>query len=228
MQVYLVPVGTKRYRLYVEVADDDVVPAASATPPKGRIGKLVQRFRETLAEAEAERLRTERGEASQATGLWRRIMRKIAETIAEQRLLWHLRHQTVVHLCHPPDIEAGVALEEVKSDFGRETSKHFRWLIIDSVLVAITGPLFFFVPGPNVVSWYFTFRAIGHFLSWRGARKGRTLIEWRPESCAPLAEVRSAIDLPPTNRRHRLDEISAALGLKHFTGFVERVASRTA
>jgi len=30
---------------------------------------------------------------------------EVAETIAEQRLLWHLRHQTVVHLCHPPDLD---------------------------------------------------------------------------------------------------------------------------
>ena len=100
-------------------------------------------------------------------------------------------------------------------------------MIINGVLMAITGPLFFFVPGPNVISWYFTFRAVGHFLSWRGARKGLTLIDWRAESCPPLADVRQAINLPPAARRRRLEEISHALGLIHFTGFVERVASRT-
>ncbi len=60
----------------------------------------------------------------------------------------------------------------MKSDFGAGLAKHRRWMIIDGLLVAITGPLFFFVPGPNVISWFFTFRAVGHFLSWRGARKG--------------------------------------------------------
>jgi hypothetical protein len=226
MQVYLVPVGPSRYRLYVEIPDDDADQDAQKDPPTGRVGRLISRFRAMLAEAEAERLRRERGEAEQSSGMWRAIMRRIAETIAEQRLLWHLRHQTVVQLCHPPDLDAGRALQEVKSDFAREVTKHRRWMIIDGLLVAITGPLFFFVPGPNVISWFFTFRAVAHFLSWRGATKGRTLIEWRAESCPPLADVRQAITLPAADRRHRLEQISEALGLKHFTGFVERVSSR--
>jgi hypothetical protein len=225
MQVYLVPVAAARYRLYVEVPDDDAEQDA-ADPPTGRIGKLIHRFRTMLAEAEAERLRRERGEAEQGSGLWRAIMRRIAEAIAEQRLLWHLRHQTVVQLRHPPDVAAARALQEVKSDFAREVSKHMRWMVLNGLLVAITGPLFFFVPGPNVISWYFTFRAVAHFLSWRGARKGLTVIDWRAESCPPLADVRLAINLSPVDRRHRLEQISEALGLKHFTGFVERVSSR--
>ena len=225
MQVYLVPVAATDYRMYVEMPDDDADDAPDG-PPKGRIGRLTHRFRTMMKEAEAERLRRERGETEHSSGLWRAIMRRIAETIAEQRLLWHLRHQTVVQLRHPPDLDAGRALQEVKSDFGREVSKHRRWMIIDGVLVAITGPLFFFVPGPNVISWFFTFRAVGHFLSWRGARKGLTLIEWRAESCPPLGDVRQAIDLPAADRRHRLEQISNALGLKHFTGFVERVSTR--
>ena len=226
MQVFLVPVGVASYRLYVEIHDDEAEKEAAKDPPKGRLGRLTHRLRAMMAEAEAERLRRERGETQQGSGLWRAIMRKVAETIAEQRLLWHLRHQTVVQLCHPPDLEAGRAVQEVKSDFAREVSKHRRWMIIDGLLVAITGPLFFFVPGPNIVSWYFTFRAVGHFLSWRGARKGLTLIEWRAESCQPLADVRHAISLPAADRRQRLEQISDALGLKHFTGFVERVSSR--
>jgi len=228
MQVFLVPVGARTYQMYVEMPDDEagVEKDAPGDPPKGRIGRLIQRFRTMLAEAEAERLRRERGEAETSTGLWRSIMRKIAETIAEQRLLWHLRHQTVVELCHPPDMDAARALQEVKSEFSRDVSKHGRWMIINGLLVAITGPLFFFVPGPNVISWYFTFRAVGHFFSWRGARKGLTQIEWRSEFCAPLADVRQAINLPFADRRRRLQQISQALGLRHFAGFVERVSSR--
>jgi hypothetical protein len=226
MQVFLVPVGATSYRLYVEMPDEDAEKDARKDPPTGRFSRLAHRFRTMLAEAEAERLRRERGETEQSSGIGRTIMRKVAETIAEQRLLWHLRHQTVVQLCHPPDLEAEHALHEVKSGFAREILKHRRWMIIDGLLVAITGPLFFFIPGPNVVSWYFTFRTVAHYLSWRGARKGVTLIEWRAESCAPLADVRQAINLPAADRRHRLEQISEALGLKHLRGFVERVSSR--
>lgn len=230
MQVHLVPVSPARYRLYVEIPDeeDESKQASAAEPEPGRIGRLMKRFRDMLAEAEEERRKTELGETSKASGLWQTIMRKIAETIAEQRLLWHLRHQTAVQLRYPPDLDAGAALKEVQSDFTRESSKHLRWLIINGLLVAITGPLFFFVPGPNVISWYFTFRAVGHFLSWRGARRGRMAIEWRPEPSPPLADVRVAIQLSGPDRRRRLEQIAEALDLKHFVGFVERVSSRTA
>jgi hypothetical protein len=229
MQVYLIPVGGNHHELYVEVPDEPEADVA-AEAPRGPVGRLMHRFKVMLKEAEAERLRQERGEEQSGSGLfrtiWRTIMRKIAEAIAEQRLLWHLRHQTVVELRHPQDLDGPAALAEVRTQFSHDASKHLRWLVIDGLLVAITGPLFFFVPGPNIVSWYFTFRAVGHYLSWRGARKGLTAIEWRPEASAPLTSVRFAIALPAADRRHRLEEISAALGLKHLTGFVERVATR--
>jgi hypothetical protein len=231
MQVYLVPVGDARYRLYVEVHDEDVADGpAGRPPPRGWFARLMQRFQDTLREAEAERLRTERGEVIEKAGLWRTLMRKltgaIAKAIAEQRLLWHVRNQTVVHLHHPADIDGAAAVNEAKADFSGERSKHFRWLVIDGLLVAITGPLFFFVPGPNFISWYFTFRTVGHYLSWRGARQALTVVEWRPEASSPLTDVRFAIALPPRDRRQRLDAIASALGLEHFSRFVERVASR--
>ena len=231
MQVYLVPFGAADYRLYVEVQDEEVPDGPGGAPaPRGWLARLMQRFQATLAEAEAERLRTERGEVPEKTGLLRTLMRKvtgaIAKAIAEQRLLWHVRNQTVVHLHHPADIDGAAAVKETKADFSRERSKHLRWLVIDGVLVAITGPLFFFVPGPNFISWYFTFRTVGHYLSWRGARQALTVVEWRPESSPPLTDVRLAIALPFRDRRQRLDSIASALGLEHFTRFVERIASR--
>ena len=176
MTVYLVPVGDRRYQLYVEVAPDaDVAPAAPAG--SGWMARQIHRFRATLAEAEEERLRRESGEPERSSGLWNAIMRRIAETVAEQRLLWHLRHQTAAEVAHPADIDGATALREVRAEFSRDEAKHRRWMLIDGAIVAVTGPLFFFVPGPNVVSWYFTFRAVAHFLSWRGARKGQTSID---------------------------------------------------
>ena len=53
--------------------------------------RKMDRFREMLAEAERDRLLRERGIDSGRTGIGRWIMSKIAEVVAEQRLLWHLR-----------------------------------------------------------------------------------------------------------------------------------------
>jgi hypothetical protein len=223
MNVYLVPVAERRYQLYVEVPADD---AASAPADDGRDGwasRQARRFRNTLAEAEQARLRRERGEPDGHSGVWAAVLRRVAEAVAEQRLLWHLRHQTAAVIVHPDDLSRSEALTAVRAEFTGEIAKHRRWLVIDAVVVGITGPLFFFVPGPNLVSWYFTFRAIGHLLSWRGARKGLIGIAWESQPSAELTAVRSALTLPAPDRRLRLLAIGEALGLAHLAPFVERV-----
>ena len=225
MKVFVVPVGAARHQLYVEVPREAEVPDTDAEPTTW-FGRKVKQFKQTLAEAEEERLRRERGEPSAARGLGRKIMGKIAEAVAEQRLLWHLRHETRVDLIHPFDLSGDDALKFVNTEFAKDAAKHRRWLLIDGLAAAITGPLFFFVPGPNVISWYFTFRAIGHFLSWRGARKGLHEITWTPAASAPLAAIRRVLSLDSRERCERLDEIAHELGLTHLTGFVERLRDR--
>jgi hypothetical protein len=225
MTVFLVPVGERDYRLYVEVTDapEDI---GSVETERGWIGRRMFRFRQALAEAEEARARRERGEPDTGSGLWRTVMRKIAEAVAEQRLLWHLRKQPAAELRHPSDLTGTAAIKELRAELGRDAKKHLRWTIIDGLFVAVTGPLFFFVPGPNVISWYFTFRAIGHVLSWRGARRGLAGVEWTPRPSAPLADVREALRLPPGTRRDRLNGVAAALDLRSFAAFVERVSNR--
>jgi hypothetical protein len=225
MKVFVVPTGASRHQLYVELPREEVVVDAEDAST-GWFARKVRQFKKTLAEAEEERLRRERGEPTVASGIGRKIMAKIAEAVAEQRLLWSLRHQTQVDLLHPDDMAPPDAQAFVHGEFTRDSAKHRRWLVIDGLAAAITGPVFFFVPGPNIVSWYFTFRAIGHFLSWRGALRGLRVISWTPQPSAPLSDIRTALALGQAERCARLDAISQALGLAHLTGFVERVRER--
>jgi hypothetical protein len=227
MIVFLVPVGGERYQLYVEIPAEEA--AAGATPDvkgNGWVARQAHRFREMLAEAERARLRRESGQPDDGSGLWQKIMRKVAEAIAEQRLLWNLRHQTQAEVRHPDDMNGAQALQEVRAEFTRDVSRHLRWTIIDGVLMVVTAILLTLLPGPNLVAWYFTFRAIGHFLSWRGARKGLRDVEWRAEASAPLTAVRSALELAGHERRQKLSEIGESLGLHHLAGFVDRMFAR--
>ena len=138
MTVYLVPVGDQRYQLYVEIPPD-----TETDPPEGErrgwIGRQVLRFRTMLAEAEQARLKRERGEPDEGSGLWQAILRKVAEAVAEQRLLWQLRHQTHVTVAYPDDITSTAALAEVRAEFTRDVARHRRWMIIDAIAVAITA-----------------------------------------------------------------------------------------
>ena len=222
MTVYLVPVGGSRYQLYVEIPVEEAV-GDTVPQSKGWIARMVQRFRAMLDEAERARLRRESGEPDDGSGLWHAIMRRVAEAIAEQRLLWHLRHQTHATVRHPDDMAGTDALREVRAEFTRDVSRHFRWMIINGIVMVVTAIVLTLIPGPNLIAWYFTFRAIGHFLSWRGARKGLKDVEWSSEACKELSLVRPALSLHGHDRRTRLREIGESLDLKHLAGFVERV-----
>jgi hypothetical protein len=225
LDVYLVPVGPTRYDLYSE-AEHEEAPAAGAPAPASWWQRKLQQFRAMLAEAEQERRRRDRGEPSAGGGLWRAIMRRIAETVAEQRLLWRLRGETVARLVHPLEFDGPGALKQARAQLAADLGKHRGRCVMHAGLAALFGPLLFFVPGPNVVGLYFFFLAIGHYLALRGASQGLTRVTWETEASAPLSGIVAAMGLPRADRRARLDEISAAVGLEHLTGFVERVAAR--
>ena len=231
MDVYLVPVADRRHELYCEVADPLEPGGEPAAQPTSWWRRQVDRFRTTLQEAEQERLRRERGEATDGRGIGRWIIRKIAEAIAEQRLLWHLRTTTAARLIHPFEMGGDSAVALLRQFVGADYAKHRRWVFIDAVVTRITGPLFFFVPGPNVVSWYFAFRAVGHYF----AMTGRATGQWRRhvgdvEASAAVDGDSSALTLTPEDARVQTARARsrASLGPASTSrGFVERVAARS-
>jgi hypothetical protein len=220
MNVYLVPGAGGRYELYCEVPSG--APDTDARAGTWR-GWLVDGFRRLVAEGEE----AERGAATEAperSRLRRAITRRVAEAVAEQRLLWHLRQESSVTLVHPGDITSADALAAARSLVSADYAKHRRWFAIDAVVTGITGPLFFFVPGPNVISWYFAFRAIGHYFAMRGASKGLTNVTWTGTSSSALTDLRAALSLDRELRTHRVDEIARSLGLNRLAVFVEKIA----
>src|SRR6187431_133640 len=90
MNVYLVAVGSERYECYYEAAEEE----ETDEPVEGRgfFARMRSKFNEQLKEAERARHQKAIEEPKSFLGrMHRRAMRWIAERIAEQRLLWHLR-----------------------------------------------------------------------------------------------------------------------------------------
>ncbi len=150
-------------------------------------------------------------------------MRWVAESIAEQRLLWHLRRQADACLFYPDDIEEARANALLRSQLQTDFEKHRFWLIIDTLGFIASG-LLFFVPGPNAIAYYFAFRLVGHYLSLRGARQGLSVTKWRTERSAPLGELRRAIALDPAAREQQVQAVALRLRLEHLPSFFERTA----
>ena len=234
MDVYLVPVGRDRHELDREVPDspDPDSPDNEAQVPeaqsRGFFRRLRQRFGEMLAEAERERRQphTANPEVGWAGRFKRQTLRWVAESIAEQRLLWLLRKETGAHLFYPHDLDKDVAMAIVRSQLGRDFDKHRFWMIVDTLGFIASG-LLALVPGPNLLAYYFAFRMVGHYFSLRGARQGLRFITWHVVPCEPLTALRAAIALEPELRGRSVRDIASQLRLENLATFFERTAIPT-
>jgi len=215
--IYLVPIGARRFELYSE-PPDATHPSA---PPPGYWHRLSHRLHERWHDA----VRTARRVDSKAT-VWTRArdwaVRRTAETIAEQRTLWTLRHCARPSLVHPSDLSAAQAASERDRMLAGARTHHARWLAFDLAAFVASG-LLVLLPGPNLIAYYFLFRLIGHFLSWRGARQAMQAA-WDLRGEPALAELGRLADLPRDARASRVDAIAAGLNLPSLAAFFDRTA----
>jgi hypothetical protein len=148
----------------------------------------------------------------------------IAEKVAEQRLLWHMRKQETCALVYPADATADAALVLMRDSLQRDYERHRRWFAWNSVGFVASG-ITFFVPGPNLLAYYFFFRLAGHYMSMKGARQGLDVVVWAPRASSELCELRVLAALPPADRVEQVRAIEQALGLEHLATFFNRVAT---
>ena len=156
---------------------------------------------------------------------WRdRVVRRLAETIAEQRTLWALAQQTEATLLFPASVGERDARAALDRALARARRHHGWWIVVDAPLFVVSGILAP-IPGPNVLAYYLGFRLVGHWLSWRGARQAVGDVQWTLEPDGSLAELASLVNVPRAARASRVDAIAARLNLHRLSAFFERVAA---
>ena len=240
MEVFLIPSGGPRYELYCEAGSEPAVPPRQTTGSMvGREGRrrrwsirwwrrwLVDHFIAIVTSVEAAK---HDAAHRRATGQHRTLARRIrdrvvcwlAEKVAEQHLLWHLRGQEQVIAWFADDMDEREALALVRRMLQADADRHLRWLAINSLGLAVSLILVP-VPGPNLVLYYFIFRVVGHYLSRLGARHGLDRVDWRMRPSGALTDLRQAIAAAPEVRSDRVTEIASRLRLQHLAAFLERV-----
>jgi K+-H+ exchange-related protein len=223
--VYLVPLGRNRYELYSEPPEE----REAASPPDGAIARRVYAIKEwwRSASQNARRPGVDAAAHTEPRGLMARardwLVSNVAETIASQRTLWALRSASSVDLRYPSNVPEPEATTLRRDLLTAAQRHHGIWLVVDGALFAASG-LLVLVPGPNVLAYYFGLRVVGHYLSWRGARRGLLGCAWhsRPESA--LAELGSLATEPRDARATRVEAIAASLNLPRLASFFDRVA----
>jgi hypothetical protein len=226
MDVFLVPIGPDSFECYYEAPDADE-PVAAAEG-QGFFGRIRTRFQAQLKEAENARHQAAIEEPKTFLGrMQKRSLRWIAERIAEQRLLWHLRTADEATLHVAADIDAAAAEGIMRASMKRDADRHLRLLAVHSIFLILSAPVAF-VPGPNVLGYLFTFTVVGHFLSWRGARRGLHEVRWTVKPDQDLGELRRAFTLDTVTRHRVIHDIAERLHMPKMARFVEQMATPTA
>jgi hypothetical protein len=219
--VFLVPLGGQRYELYCERhhTGPDEEPAGG-----GWFAGLRQKFSTMLKQAE-EGEEAAPPSAGLLARLQARMMAWVAERVAEQRLLWNLRGRDAAIVTHPDDLPFEQVLEIVRQSLRADHRRHMRWLIVDTVLFIGSG-IFFFIPGPNVIAYFFAFRLVGHWLSMRGAAQGRDKVSWTGRPSSAMTALRAAVARPAHERTRAIEPLARELGLLKLAVFVDRMCGR--
>jgi hypothetical protein len=223
MDVYLVAVGHDRYECYYEAPEAEEIVEAEA--PKGFFGRMRAKFNAQLKEAEEARHQRAIDEPTTFLGrMHKRSMRWIAERIAEQRLLWHLRTAGTATLHTSSDLPSQEADAIMRLSMKRDADFHRNRLIPHTLALILSG-LVAFVPGPNVLGYLLTFTVVGHFLAWRGAVNALHKVAWTIVPNPALTDLRRAF-LPGAGDRHRvIKDVAHRLHLPRMALFVERMAN---
>lgn len=223
VNVYFIPLGSGRFEPYFEHQDSDQGPLDDDVP-KGFFGRLRARFGEMIEEAEEARHSHRHEAPSTAVGrLQRKVMGWVAERVAEQRLLWSLRRvdEAVLHI--PDDEDEAAALARFRDGLQKDGDRHRRLLALHSLGLIASAP-FVVIPGPNVFGYFFTFTVVGHFLAFRGARRGLSEVRWSVQRNAALTALGRAVASPSPERYRQIHDAAEQLHLPHLARFVERMA----
>lgn len=221
MDVYLVPVGSDRFECYYEAPDED-----EAEEPEGQgfFARLRTRFNEQLKEAERARHQKSIEEPKTFAGrVKKRSLRWMAERIAEQRLLWHLRKADAATLHISSDLPSDRA-DAIMRESMRRDSDHHRNRMIPHTLILIASGAVAIVPGPNLLAYLFTFTAVGHFLSWRGAANALSHVAWTMNPDPALTDIHRAFALDPAERHRVILDAAERLHMPKLARFVEQMS----
>ena len=225
MDVYLVPVGADRFECYYEAAEQEEV--AEPIEGQGLFARIRARFNQQLKEAEEARHQKAIEEPRSFLGrMQKRSMRWIAERVAEQRLLWHLRTADAATLHIPADLPVDQADSIMRASMKRDADRHRNRFLLHSLALIVSVPVAV-IPGPNVLGYLFTFTVVGHFLAWRGAVQALHQTTWTIVPNEALTEMRQAFTLDDAARHRRIRDAAVRLHMPRMARFVEQMATPT-
>lgn len=211
VQIYLLLIE-KRSLFYAEGAErlDGQEQPAPREGWRGWAERKYQSLQTTLKESEG-------GVGLRMRRAWEWLQRR---TSPDETLLRSMRSATSLKIYYPSELTEALARKEWEEYLSSRRRQHLFWLIIN----AIVSPLSLLlapVPGPNVIGYWFVYRAVCHWLALLGVRRAKSFeaqIEF-----APTTALDGALNSVDANQ---LALIEASLNLKGLADFVKRVTTK--
>jgi len=134
----------------------------------------------------------------------------------DEPLLTKLATADAIVVRYPASIPEKKARATWRRYLAARAGSHWLWLIVDGILAPITGLVFWLVPGPNVIGFWFTYRAYNHYTIVRAIHRAR----WSPP---PIAfEADAALDRPVGRRGDGVLAHEAVDDPRNLAHYIER------
>jgi hypothetical protein len=214
LKVYLLPVESEECLFYSE--GPELTSEAEVAAPREGVRGWAERKYKSLQAVLTE---SESGVGLRVRRAWEWLQKR---TSPDEPLLRSLRSAESIELVHPSSLNEEAARERWDCYLGSRSRRHTFWLIINSIFSPVTvllAPL----PGPNVIGYWFVYRAVCHLLARLGIRRAR-----RDEIPTEFISSSELDGVFVVGDEERIAGVEAGLGLKGLGDYLERVNAKRA
>jgi hypothetical protein len=212
VKVYLLPLGDEKCVFYSEGPEIAVeLEATTAAPERGGVRGWAERKYRSLQVVLNE---SESGVGLRMRRAWEWLQRR---TAPDEPLLRSLRGVKTVELVHPASLTEDEVCERWKCYLSSRSRRHTFWLVLNATFSPVTV-LLAPVPGPNVIGYWFVYRAVCHLLARLGIRNARSeAVETKLVAAGELDGTFAVTD------DERIAGVEASFGLKGLGAYLQRV-----
>jgi hypothetical protein len=212
VKVYLLRFDDERRIFYSEGPETRAEDESAAEGARGGV--------RGWAERKYENLQTAINGAQSGVGLhmrraWEWLQRRASP---DEIMLRSLRNAEVIQLYHPSRLDAEEALTLWTNYLKGRARHHTLWLVLNALVTPLTL-LLAPIPGPNIIGYWFLYRAVCHLLALLGVRRALregTVTEFISSSA--LDELAGAGD------EEGLKGLAESLDLKNLESFLKEAA----
>jgi hypothetical protein len=216
VKVYLLPLEDDEALFYSEGPEVVAAEEVEVAAPRGGVRGWAEQKYKSLQSVLNE---SERGVGLRVRRTWEWLQKR---TAPDEPLLRSLRGAKAIELIHPAFLDKDAASERWNDYLASRGRRHLFWLIINAVVSPLTlllAPL----PGPNLIGYWFVYRAICHLLARLGSRRARS-----GEVATDFVASGELDETFAAAAAERIARVEASLGLQGLGAYLERATAKRA